>query len=106
VWPKLMDENKWQYTESTVKEGWENKQGLKGLFNEPQFLELYTYALVSSRTGNKYALVAWFKKGFLEQLDTNPLFRVIKYQYTPWSLLSKFHANVSCENTAIVNVIG
>jgi hypothetical protein len=83
VWPKLVNQSKWQYAEITLKEGWENKQGFKGLFDEPHFLELYTYAQVSSKPENKYALVAWFKKDFLKQLEATPDFHVVEYQYIP-----------------------
>jgi len=83
VWPLTLDATKWQYSELKLKESWENKDGLKGLFDESHFLELYTYAQVSSKTESKYALVAWFRKDFLGQLEANSDFHVIEYQYIP-----------------------
>jgi len=83
VWPVTEIEKNWQYSESEIKESWENKEGFKGLFDQPRFLELYTYAKVSVKTNNKYALVAWFKKNLLKQLNANSDFRVDEYSYTP-----------------------
>jgi arabinofuranosyltransferase len=82
VWPRTVIEKNWQYTEFEIKESWENKEGLKGLFDEPNFLDLYNYAKVSSTLDNGYALVAWFKKDFLKQLESRPDFRVEEYRYT------------------------
>jgi arabinofuranosyltransferase len=79
VWPRTVIEKNWQYTDFEIKESWENKEGLKGLFDEPNFLDLYSYAKVSSTLGNGYALVAWFKKDFLKQLNTNPDFLIEEY---------------------------
>jgi len=81
VWPVTVIEKNWQYSESEIKESWENKEGLKGLFDDSEFLKLYTFAKVSSRKNqeNKYALVAWFKKNFLKQLNTNPDFLIEEY---------------------------
>jgi hypothetical protein len=83
VWPVTVIEKDWHYSESAVKESWENMEGLKGLFDESYFLELYTYAEVTTRPGNGYALVAWFKKDFIKRLRTNANFQVEEYQYTP-----------------------
>ena len=85
VWPKEIDENNWAYLQTEVKDGWENTQGFKGLFDDADFLEFYTYAKVSRATAseNRYALVAWFKKDFLNQLSANADFRVEIYQYLP-----------------------
>ncbi len=85
VWPLTVDEDKWQYSESDIKGGWENNEGFKGLFDEPHFQELYVYAKVSSNTENRYALVAWFKKDFLKSAVANTDFLVEEYQYTPLS---------------------
>lgn len=85
VWPVTVDERKWQYIESEVKGSWENREGLQGLFDDARFLESYTYARVSGKTGseNGYALVAWFRKDFLRNLATNPNYLVDEYVYTP-----------------------
>jgi hypothetical protein len=85
VWPVTVDESKWHYIESKVKESWENREGLKGLFDGRHFLDLYTYAKVSRKTGseNGYALVAWFRKEFLMVLAANPNYLVDEYVYTP-----------------------
>jgi arabinofuranosyltransferase len=83
VWPLTVLEKDWQYSELGIKESWENREGFKGLFDQPQFLELYSYAKVKSKTGNRYALIGWFKKDFLKQLGTNPDFQVEKYTYMP-----------------------
>jgi hypothetical protein len=82
VWPQTVIEKSWQYSEFEIKESWENKEGLKGLFDEYRFLELYIYAKVSTKLGNGYALVAWFKRSLLRQLSSNPDFRVQIYGYT------------------------
>lgn len=85
VWPVTIEEGRWQYSESEVKESWENRTGLKGLFDNHRFLELYTYAKVSKKTesNNRYALVAWFKKDFLIILAANPKYLVDEYAYNP-----------------------
>jgi hypothetical protein len=83
VWPLTRIEEAWQYRESEIKESWENREGLKGLFDEPDFLHLYTYAKVTSKIERGYALIAWFKKDFLEELSAYGEFRIERYQYTP-----------------------
>jgi len=83
VWPRTVIENNWAYSESEIKESWENKEGLKGLFDQPRFLEMYTYAKVSSETEKGYALVGWFKKALLKQLSVNTEFHLEEYQYSP-----------------------
>ena len=82
VWPRTVIENNWGYSESEIKESWENKEGLKGLFDQPHFLEIYSYAKVSGETNNGYALVGWFKKDFLEHLTTSTDLHVEKYIYS------------------------
>ena len=82
VWPQTVIEKNWTYTESEIKESWENKEGLKGLFDQTQFLSMYTYAKVEGKTEKGYALVAWFKKDLLNQLKSNPDFRVEEYPYS------------------------
>ncbi|HLO29244.1 MAG TPA: hypothetical protein VK249_08925 [Anaerolineales bacterium] len=82
VWPVTTIEANWQYRESDIKESWENKEGLRGLFDEPHFLELYIYAKVTDQANHRYALIAWFKKDFLKQL-ANDGFRVEEYEYKP-----------------------
>jgi arabinofuranosyltransferase len=83
VWPQTLIEKDWQYKESEIKESWENREGFKGLFDQPYFLELYSFAKVTSKTSNSYALVGWFKKDLLEQLSANSNFRVDQYVYDP-----------------------
>lgn len=85
VWPVTIYQGRWQYIESEVKESWENREGLKGLFDNPRFLGLYTYAKVSHKTesDNGYALVAWFRKDFLTYLAANPKYLVDEYVYNP-----------------------
>jgi hypothetical protein len=83
LWPRTVIEKNWRYSESEIKGSWENKEGLKGLFDDPDFLNLYTFVKVSNKIENGYALVAWFKKDFLKQLESNPDFRVHEYQYIP-----------------------
>jgi arabinofuranosyltransferase len=82
VVPLTVIENSWQYSEIEIKESWENREGLKGLFDQPYFLERYTYAKVNDKIEDRYALVGWFKKDFLEQLSANSDFRVEEYQYS------------------------
>jgi hypothetical protein len=83
VWPLTVLEKSWQYSESGIKESWENREGFKGLFDQPQFLELYSYAKVKNKTSDGYALIGWFKKDFLKQLGINSNFQVEKYTYMP-----------------------
>jgi len=83
LWPRTVIEKNWRYDASEIKQSWENREGLKGLFDQPQFLNIYTYAKVRSKAGNEYALVAWFKNDLLKQVMSNPEFSVEKYQYTP-----------------------
>lgn len=83
LWPQTVIEKNWQYSESEIKKSWENREGLKGLFDQSHFLERYTYAKVSGQTDDGYALVAWFKKDFLRQLSANAEFRLEKYPYSP-----------------------
>ena len=85
VWPLLVNENNWEYSEIELKGRWENTSAFKGLFNDSLFLEKYSYANVNRNAGltNRNALVAWFKKDFLRNLDSDNDFVVEKYQYTP-----------------------
>lgn len=83
VWPVTIDEGTWKYSEAEIRKGWENTKGLKGLFDEPSFQESYTYAKVSAKSGKGYALVAWFKKNFLNDLAAGDNFLVEVYQYSP-----------------------
>ncbi len=83
VWPTTLDVTQWKYSKLEIEQSWENTEGFKGLFDETHFLELYSYAQVSSKPESKYALIAWFKKDLLKQLSANPDFHVIEYQYTP-----------------------
>ena len=84
VWPKEVDVRTWQYSDAQIMRGWENQEGLKGLFNNTEFQTLYTFAKVSPGKGreNKYALVAWFKEDLLKQLESNPDFRVEEYTHS------------------------
>jgi len=81
VWPREVNESTWQYTYAEVMEGWENKEGFKGLFSDLDFLNLYTFAKVKHGqiTESPYALVAWFKKDFLIQLRESGAFQVVEY---------------------------
>jgi hypothetical protein len=83
VWPRTVIEKNWQYTKSEIKESWENREGLKGLFDQPHFLDMYTYAKVSGTTKNGYALVGWFKQDLIKQLSAHADFHVEKYPYMP-----------------------
>lgn len=83
VWPVTVIETDWHYSETALQESWENKAGFKGLFDQPDFLELYSYAKVSERRAHQYALVGWFRNDFLEQLFPNTNFLIEKYEYTP-----------------------
>jgi hypothetical protein len=83
VWPVTVVEENWQYHEADIKNSWENSEGLKGLFDQPRFLEMYDYASVSDKTEKGYALVAWFKKDLLKKLNAYTDFRVEVYPYTP-----------------------
>lgn len=82
VWPVTVEENKWHYSDVAIQESWENNYGFKGLFDEPYFQELYTYAKVTSKTEQKYALVAWFKRDLLMSVMANGDFVVEEYKYT------------------------
>jgi hypothetical protein len=82
--PSFVDEN-WHYSETGLKNGWENTLAFKGLFNEPQFLDRYQYAKVckAGPSGCDLALVAWFKKDFLDSLVAEGNFRIERYEYNP-----------------------
>jgi hypothetical protein len=83
VWPVTVVEENWRYREADIKNSWENREGLKDLFDQPRFLEMYDYAEVSDKTEKGYALVAWFKKGLLKKLNASTDFRVEVYRYMP-----------------------
>ena len=83
LWPRTVIEEGWTYHESEIKESWENREGLKGLFDQPQFLEMYTFAKVKGEPESGYALVGWFKNEILEQLTAQAEFQVEEYQYMP-----------------------
>ena len=83
VWPVTVVQKEWQYSNVETRQSWENREGLKGLFDEPRFLELYTYARVTGKTNSNYALVAWLKKDLLKELAANPNFDVEEYVYIP-----------------------
>ncbi|HSL46137.1 MAG TPA: hypothetical protein VK897_22070 [Anaerolineales bacterium] len=84
VWP-LMVNSQWQYSEANLKNGWENTVGLKGLFDDPLFLELYKYAKIvkTSEPTGETAIVAWFRKDFLESLMTRDDLLIEEYEYDP-----------------------
>lgn len=83
IWPLTVLAKDWQYTDVEIKKSWENREGLKGLFDEPRFLEMYTYVKMTDKRGNDYVLVAWVKKDLLEELESNPDFHVERYLYIP-----------------------
>ena len=83
LWPRTVIEEEWTYNESEIKESWENREGLKGLFDQPQFLEMYTFAKVKGEPESGYAVVGWFKNEILEQLNARSGFQVEEYQYMP-----------------------
>jgi arabinofuranosyltransferase len=83
VWPLTVIEQDWQYSTFAIRDSWENREGLKGLFDEPRFQELYSYAQVAGKTVNDYALVAWFKMELLEKLKADPNFSVKVFTYLP-----------------------
>jgi len=82
--PFIVDDS-WRYSETELKNRWENTLAFKGLYNEPQFLGKYQYAKVckAAQTGCRLALVGWFKKDFLESLATEGNFRIERYEYNP-----------------------
>jgi arabinofuranosyltransferase len=84
VWPFLVNDE-WQYSEAELKGRWENTLGFKGLFNDPHFLERYQYAKVHKvvPSQNRIALVAWFRKDFLESLAASGDFVLEQYPYEP-----------------------
>jgi arabinofuranosyltransferase len=65
-----------------LKTSWENTVPLKGLYNEPDFLNVYVYASVqrADLQANK-ALVGWFEKKYLSQLDASGDFVIERYAY-------------------------
>jgi hypothetical protein len=81
----FMVNDRWQYREKDLQEKWENKLAFKGLYDEPRFLDLYQYAEVCRTTsaGCKLALVAWFRKDFLDRLATDAEFSVRRFEYGP-----------------------
>lgn len=84
VWPLLVHQSNWQYSEADLRERWETTLGFKGLFNEARFLEFYSYAKVDKNaSADQKALVAWFRKDFLQHLKVDPVFLVEEYHYSP-----------------------
>jgi len=84
VLPQVVEQT-WKYDEAENKKLWTNNFIYRGLFDEPRFLELYSYARVDKKTQfqNGKALVAWFKKDFLYILRSDAEFIVREYKYSP-----------------------
>ena len=66
-----------------LKTSWENTVPLKGLYNEPDFLNMYDYASIQKvdMQRNK-ALVGWFEKKYLSRLETRGEYVIERYPYT------------------------
>jgi hypothetical protein len=82
VWPLTVVAANWEYSYPEVKESWENREGFKGLFDQPRFLASYSYAKVSGSDESGYALVGWFRKDFLEGLPVGTDLLVEEYPYS------------------------
>ena len=65
-----------------VRRSWDNTVPLKGLYDEPDFLDLYVYARVArADMESTIALAGWFEKDFLGSLEANGRFLVERFPY-------------------------
>ena len=81
VYPQVVSNDGWQYKEIPLKKSWANTVALKGLFDDPAFLEQYTYAKIEKTTDSDKALVGWFKKDYLSKLIASGHFDIESYEY-------------------------
>ncbi|HEX5839942.1 MAG TPA: hypothetical protein VFY26_19050 [Anaerolineales bacterium] len=66
-----------------LKTSWDNTVPLKGLYNEPDFLSVYVYASVQKVDMQKNkALMGWFEKKYLSQLEASDEYVIERYPYT------------------------
>jgi hypothetical protein len=77
--------DRWRYSESELKDSWDNQLAFKDLFDQPRFLASYQYAKIckTSLAGCRIAVVGWFRNDFLESLSSRGEFTVERYPYTP-----------------------
>jgi hypothetical protein len=80
--PEVVSGEEWQYREVDLRRSWDNSVPLKGLYDEPEFLDLYVYARVA-RTDmvSDKAFVGWFDKNFLSSLEATGRFIVERFEY-------------------------
>jgi hypothetical protein len=81
--PEIVFLKDWLFKAADVRTSWDNTVPLKGLYNDPEFLERYVFAGVDRKelqTGR--ILVGWFDKKFLQELDASGRFVIERYEYT------------------------
>jgi hypothetical protein len=83
ITPRMIDQNLWKYNDLDLHEVWANQVALKGLFDENQFLQSYTYAKISEGSESRYALVGWFRNEMLNQLFDANYYLIQQYEYSP-----------------------
>ena len=82
--PEIVSGEEWQYRAVNLKKSWDNTVPLKGLYDEPDFLDLYVYARVTRKDlKTDRALVGWFEKNFLSSLESTGQFLVERFEYAP-----------------------
>jgi hypothetical protein len=79
---EVVSNTSWQYRETDLKQSWDNSVALKGLYNDAAFLDRYVYAKIhQSGSGMGEALVGWFRREFLEELQSRGSFVIERYEY-------------------------
>jgi arabinofuranosyltransferase len=78
---EIVSTRNWQYKEMDLKKSWDNTVPLKGLYDDPDFLERYRYAKIYSTGTGERALVAWFRNDFLHDLESGGAFVIERYEY-------------------------
>ncbi|MCX6060329.1 MAG: hypothetical protein NTW69_19560 [Chloroflexi bacterium] len=82
VVPELVFTEGWQYNERTLRQSWNNKKTLKGLYNDPRFLNLYVFAKIDQKESETdKALIGWFRKDYLNKLDASSDFIIERFEY-------------------------
>lgn len=73
---ELVPNDNWEFNLEKLQSSWGNVRALKGLYNDPEFLDRYTYATVSSLENNSPTLMGWFKNEYLTELDRSTKFNL------------------------------
>jgi hypothetical protein len=79
---KIVSNREWEYKAVELQESWDNTVPLKGLYDDANFLELYSYAKIRSMDPeSNQALIGWFQQEFLDMLEASGSFIVERYEY-------------------------